>query len=227
MDDGNDDDYVYNSDKLVRNLQMLIERNSGSLKNKKESEFSNVDLYINHFSHHLTVHLFKIKKFYPLIINQEELESTFSSLSISIMEPLIETIDLDSKSSFITLCCFQFETILKKISEAHKIKLENKSMRIKFENVLKYFDIPLDDKLDLIDVFYWTRNTLHDGGKVNKSGTRTYAGQKYVFEIDKPLLHTHWRNFIYFASEILGIFEQILNSEKYVENPKNNLNNHE
>ncbi len=95
--------------------------------------------------------------------------------------------------------------------------MNNQTMRTRFESVLQYFEIPMEDKLDLIDIFYWTRNTLHNGARVDRSGDRSYDGFTYVFEIGKPLKHVHWRYLTYFVSEIIEIFEQILSAKKYIE----------
>jgi len=211
------DDYVYDNTELVTNFQKLITKNFSLLKDKKGKELSDVDLYINFFNHHLIVHQMKINIFYPLHVNYVRLKAINPTLDESKAKTFINVIDLEAKSSFVTMCGFQIETILKKIVKTHNIEMNNQSMRTRFQSVLEYFEIPLDDKLDLIDVYYWTRNTLHNGGRVDKIGKCVYGDFTYVFEINKPLNHTRWNHLTYFVSEIIGIFEQILNSEKYVE----------
>ena len=107
------DDYVYDKTELVVNLQKLITRNFSLLKDKKGEELSVVDLYINFFNHHLTVQQMKINVFYPLYNNYVRLKAINPSLDDDKVKTFINVIDLDSKSSFVTMCGFQLETILK------------------------------------------------------------------------------------------------------------------
>lgn len=210
------DDYVHDSTELVINFQKLITKNFSLLKDKKGKELSDVDLYINFFNHHLVVQQMKINIFYPLNNNYVRLKTINPTLDDSKAKTFINVIDLEAKSSFVSMCGFHIETILKKIAKTHNIIMNNQSMRTKFQSVLEYFEIPLNDNLDLIDVFYWTRNTLHNGGRVDKNGKCTYENYTYVFEINKPMYHARWNYLTYFVNKIIGIFEQILDSEKYV-----------
>ena len=209
------DDYVFDSTNLWTNFQLLITRNFALLKNKTGDELNQVDLYINFFNHHLVVHQMQINIFYPLNQNYARLKATNPKLDEDKAKAFIQIIDLNAKSSFVTMCGFQLETILKEIAKAHDIKLNDKSMRTKFQSVLEYFEIVSDDRLNLIDIFYWTRNTLHNGSVVSIPSERSYMGHSYKFEIGAGLKHATWDYFTYFVGEIIGIFEEILNSKKY------------
>lgn len=208
------DDYVLDSTNLVTNFQRLIKRNFSLLKNKEE-ELNQVDLYINFFSHHLTVHQIHINIFYPLKNNYENLKTVNPNLDEKKANALIQIIDLNAKSSFVSMCGFQLENILKQIAKAHDIKMNNNNMRTKFQSVLEYFEISSEDKLNLIDVFYWTRNTLHDGSIVDRPNETSYQGHIYRFEVGKGIEHATWDYFTYFVNEIIGLIEEILNSKKY------------
>jgi len=109
------DDYVLDSTNLVTNFQRLINRNFSLLKNKKEDELNQVDLYINFFSHHLTVHQLHINVFYPLKNNYDLLKTVNPNLDEKKANTFIQIIDLNAKSSFVSMCGFQLETILKQI----------------------------------------------------------------------------------------------------------------
>lgn len=209
------DDYVLDSTNLVTNFQRLINRNFSLLKNKKEDELNQVDLYINFFSHHLMVHQMHINVFYPLKNNYDRLKAVNPNLDEKKANTFIQIIDLNAKSSFVSMCGFQLEAILKQIAKTHDIKMNEGSMRSKFQSVLKYFEISSEDKLNLIDVFYWTRNTLHNGGIVDRPDETSYKGHTYEFEVSKGIKHATWDYFTYFVSEIIGLFEEILNSKKY------------
>lgn len=209
------DDYVLDSTKLVTNFQKLINRNFSLLKNKKEDELNQVDLYINFFNHHLVVHQMQINIFYPLQQNYVRLKTFNPNLDEKKLNVFIQIIDINSKSSFVSMCGFQLETILKQIAKQHDIQMNKSSMRTKFQSVLEYFEISSEDKLNLIDVFYWTRNTLHNGGIVDTPGERSYKGFTFKFEVGETMKHATWDYFTYFVSEIIGLFEEILNSEKY------------
>jgi len=152
---------------------------------------------------------------YPLREIYDILKSKNPNLDEKKAEVLIQIVDLNAKSSFVSMYGFQVETILKQIANVYNIDMNSRSMRTKFQNVLEYFETSSDDKLNLIDVFYWTRNTLHNGGIVDRRGETSYKGHTYKFEIGKEIEHATWDYFTYFGSEIIGLFEDILNSKKY------------
>lgn len=129
------DDYFLDNSKLVVNFQELISRNFSLLKNKKEEELNQVDLYINFFSHHLTVHQMHINIFYPLKNNYDNLKLVNPNLDEKKAGTFIQIIDLNAKSSFVSMCGFQLETILKQIAKAHDIKMNNSTMRTKSQQV--------------------------------------------------------------------------------------------
>lgn len=208
-------DYVLDSTNLFTNFQLLINRNFALLKNKTEDELNQVDLYINFFNHHLVVHQMQINIFYPLQQNYVRLKTVNPALDEKKVNAFIQIIDLNAKSSFVLMCGFQLETILKQIANAHDIKMNESSMRTKFQSVLEYFELVSEDKLNLIDIFYWTRNTLHNGSVVDRNGERSYNGFTFKFEVGESLKHATWDYFTYFVSEIIGIFEEILNSKNY------------
>ena len=147
--------------------------------------------------------------------NYDRLKAVNPNLDEKKANTLIQIIDLNAKSSFVSMCGFQLEAILKQIAKAHDIKMNGSSMRSKFQSVLKYFEISSEDKLNLIDVFYWTRNTLHNRGIVDRPDETSYKGHTYEFEVGKEMKHATWDYFTYFVSEIIGLFEEILNSKKY------------
>ena len=113
------------------------------------------------------------------------------------------------------MCGFHLETILKQIAKAHNIKMDNSTIRAKFQSVLEYFGTSSEDKLNLINAFYWTRNTLHNREVVNRTDEISYQGHTFRFEVGKTIKHATWDYFTYFVNEIIGLFEEILNSKKY------------
>lgn len=207
------DEYYDDKTMLVKNFKNLITRNFSLIKNKEK--LNEVDVCINSFHFHLMVHEIHIHVFYPLKDTENKLESNIPNLDEKKAKALTLIIDLNAKSSFISMCGFKIETILKKIAKTHNICMKDSNIKTRFQCVLEFFEIPSKDKLDLIDILYWTRNTLHNGGIVNKQSEILYQNHTYKFEINKVIEHATWDCFIYFVSETIGLFEEILNSKKY------------
>lgn len=206
-------DYYHDKTILVKNFQNLIARNFSLIKNKED--LNEVDKCINLFHLHLMVHEIHIHAFYPLKDTENKLESISSNLDEKTVEILIQMIVLDAKSSFIVMCCFQIENILKQIAETHGIPINKGNIKTKFQRVSEFFETPSKDNVNFIDILYKTRNTLHNGGIVNKQSEILYQNHTYKFEINKVIEHATWDCFIYFVSETIGLFEEILNSKKY------------
>ena len=211
----NNSNYVFNSEYLINNFKELINRCGSLLEGKDEKDFNEVDLWINSFTHHLAVHQLHVDTFYPLAKSRGMFEMMQPQLDQNIMNSFIDILDRNAKSCFVTMCGFQVETILKWIAQIHNIKLNGRSMRNKFKNVLDYFEIVNDDKLNLIDIFYWTRNTLHNGGSVTRSATRSYKRHIFVFKTGNTITHATWDYLTYFVNEIIELLEEILRAKKY------------
>ena len=211
---GSTNDYAHDKTGLIRNLEELTARCSSLISSKDEADFDNVDTWISSFTHHLAVHTVQNGIFYPLKDNYTKFKDAHPQEDEAVIKSFIKILDRNAKSSFIAMCGFQIETILKAIAQKHNIELEG-STRVRFDSVLTHFAVSSEDKLNLIDIFYWTRNTLHNGGLVDKSGTRSYRGHIFMFEVGKYMKHTTWDYYTFFVSEIIGLFEEILHSKKY------------
>ena len=214
FDDGGVDDYFDKKTGLMNNLEKLIDKCASLISNKNEADFDEVDDLISSFTHHLMVHTIQNGIIYPLSKSYKSAKDVQPKTNDKVIRSFIKTLDLNARSSFIAMCGFQIETILKKIAQKHNIVLKN-SMHDRFNDVLTHFAIPIEDKLNLIDIFYWTRNTLHNGGLVDRAGRKFYDGYTYVFEKNKVMAYATWDHLTYFVCEIIGLFKEILNSEKY------------
>ena len=204
------------NEKLINDFQKLIDKNERIQKKfKKDTKLNNVDKCIASFGLFLIAQQMKLEKCYPLSQFYELLKIR-NEQNEYIIKSIVETINLDLKASFVTLCGFQIENIIKQIADVNGIEIrERSSIDGKFKKVLTYLDIPLDDKLELIKIFYYTRNTLHSGYRATKSVDITYKDMTFSFIENKTIKHTNWNDFIYFVNEIIGLIEQILNSKKY------------
>ncbi len=214
FNDGSVNDYFDNEAGLIDNLVELTARCSSLISNKDEADFDEVDTWISSFIHHLMAHTIQVGLLYPLSKSYQAAKDVQPNTDEKIIQSFITMLDRDAKFCFTAICGFQIEIILKKIAQKHKIKWK-KFMRDRFNDVLTHFTVPNEDKLNLIDIFYWTRNTLHNGGFVDRSGERSYKSHTFVFEKDKEIKHATWDYLIYFVREIIGLFEEILHSEKY------------
>ena len=215
LSDGSVDNYVHDKTGLIDNLQKLMAKCISLINNKTEGDFDEVDTWISSFAHHLAVHTVQNGVFYPLADNYVRFKAAQPQANEAIIGSFIKILDRNAKSCFIAMCGFQIETILKKIAQKHNIELKY-PMRAKFDSVLTYFAVSgKEDKLNLVDIFYWTRNTLHNGGLADRSVQRSYKRHLFVFKAGEDMQHGTWDYLTYFVNEIIGLFEEILHTEKY------------
>lgn len=201
--------YFRESSELVKLFNDLIEKNK-VLKKQHNNNILYEEMHM--YDLYLQVQIQQIQFFYPLNKHKHNRRIEF-----------LEMIDLSTKMSFVVLSGFIFETILKKISkqiqESAASKSKNTSnrqgdMAEKFKRVLEFYDIPLNDKLELIRIFYSLRNVLHNMTDVEKNISRTWSG--YTYDIKgKSIDWATWCNIICFVNGILDIFQEIQNSKKF------------
>lgn len=205
---------------VVRNILSLNQRLRKMIEHKEESGFSDIDLEISGLMHQMTYFSTLIQLLYPL-------ERTFEMMKSNPTNPNDEetiksqviAIDFNTRKSFLVLAAFSLETLLYVIAEKHSIILnEQDAITQNYLKVMDFFEIEHDEYENLLKIFRYTRNSLHSGTKIKKSwGPFTYQGKIFSATVGQGYVeHTTWNYFTYFTHEIVGIFEKIYKSSKFV-----------
>ena len=204
---------------ILENIALIKEKLKKMIEHKEKLGFSDVDLEISSLMHQFTYFGTLIYLFYPLertfeMINQ--INSNLNSEETTMVQ--VQAIDFCNRKSFVGLTLFSLETLLDVIAEKHKILFNSKdSITKKYLNVMDFFDIEHGEYKNLLNIFHYTRNSLHSGTKIKKEwGPLRYKGKEFSVKIgQKYVEHTTWNYFTYFTSEIIGIFEKIYQSPKF------------
>ena len=208
--------YYHENETLRSHLKKLLEKVSTMIKDKHEEDFDEIEIQLSGLMHLLVYFEIQIGLLYPLKTTIERLEQTQTNPDKAIIRNHVTYIDIACKQSFVVLTAFSLETILKLIIEKYKISTnDNDSISKKYCKVMQYFDLEIGERDALLDIFYWTRNTLHHGGKVTIEGHRKYKGNDFDFKIGEMMKHAEWDYFTYFVNDILNIIQEILKSPKF------------
>ena len=217
----NSNDFNDNPDpqEILENIALIKEKLRSMIEHKEKLGFSDVDKEISSMMHQFTYFGIIIHKFYPLertfeMINQ--FNSNPNSEEIAMVQ--VQAIDFCNRKSFVALTSFSLETLLEVIAEKHEIHFNsNDNITSKYLQVMDFFDIEHEEYENLLNIFHYTRNTLHSGTKIKKEwGPFRYKGKEFSVKIgQKYVEHTTWNYFTYFTSEIIGIFEKIYQSPKF------------
>ncbi|MDA8009118.1 MAG: hypothetical protein MPK75_05300 [Alphaproteobacteria bacterium] len=214
-DDEMDDLFHNNADRLYKIFHSM-NRDAFELTNKEKPEANN-EFYNSTaiLRYNLEVYSMFIGLYYPLCKTQYSLASTNSSIDPIVLKNMVNYTDINLRTSFVTMCGFQFEKILKTIVRRHCLDIKKGPVICRFKKLSEYFDVNPDETFNLAKVFYKTRNTLHNGGIVNSNETLEYNSREFRFEINEPMRHVRWGWLVFFASEFIRVFIDIADSEKF------------
>lgn len=204
-------------------LNGLLQKISVMIKDKREEDFGEIEIQLSGLMHLLMYFNIQIGLLYPLKNTIEYLKQSQSNVNEYIIRNHVTYIDMACKQSFVVLTAFSLETIMKLIVEKYAIPIiDNDSVSKKYCKMMKHFDVEIGERDALLDIFYWTRNTLHYGGKVTRENHQKYKGGEFNFEVGKTMKHAEWEYFTYFVSDILNIIQEILQSPKFTTVKANN-----
>lgn len=218
--------YYYENTTLQRYLNELLQKVSVMIKDKREDDFDDIEIQLSGLMHLLAYFLIQIGLLYPLKATIERLIQSQPNADEAVIRSHVTFIDMTCKQSFVVLTAFSLETILKLIADKYQIPFnDGDSVSKRYCAVMRYFDVEIGERDALLDIFYWTRNTLHYGGKVTKEGSRKYKGGNFDFIVGETMKHAEWEYFTYFVSDIINIVQEIFKSSKFthVQDSKNSL----
>lgn len=210
--------YVYENKTLQHNMNGLLEKASTMInKEKKEENFDEIEIQISGLLHLLAYFQIQIGLLYPLKDTILRLKQSQPNADVDVISSHVTYIDITCKKSFIVLTAFTFETILKFIAEKYGVSFPDKKISLtkKYCVVMEYFGVEIGERAVLLDIFHWTRNTLHHGGKVTQENHLKYKGGEFHFIPDQEMKHADWDYFTYFVGDIIDIFRDILKSPKF------------
>ena len=204
-------------DEMLKNMQKLYDKLSRMIPKPPSASLNKMELEISGLMHEIQFFIAMIDIVYPLERAYDGLVSNPNNEnSPQVIEVFVELMDLNLRKAFLLITQFNLETLLSVIVEEHNIDITQEgSLTDKYVKVLTYFDIDHKEYKKLLDIYHRTRNTLHDGGKITREWRIEYGGK--IFEIKKggKICFANWRYFTWFTSEVLTIYEKIINSKKY------------
>lgn len=217
----NDIEYLryYNDSKTLRdNLRKLLEKVSIMIKDKPEENFDEIDIQLSAVMHLLVYFDIQVGLLYPLKDTIERLKISHPRSNETIIRSHVMFIDMICKQEFVALIAFSLETTMKSIAKKYNIPLNDRdAISKKYRTIMQYFDVEIGERDALVDIFHWTRNTLHSGGEVTIDGHRKYKGHDFYFKIGEPMKHADWDYFTYFVNDMLNIIQEILKSPKFIQ----------
>ncbi|MDA7959301.1 MAG: hypothetical protein MPJ08_01050 [Nitrosopumilus sp.] len=215
MTDPNMNDGFYNNaDRLHRIFGSLIKDASELVDKEERGPDNGVYNSVAVFTYNLAVYDMLLRLLYPLSNTHQFLASKGNIKDSSIQENIVEYTDINLRTSFAAMCGFNFEKIMMEIAKRHDLNLRG-PVKDRFKELAEYFEVYPDSVFALAEVFYRTRNTLHNGGMVDKDDTLKYNNHEFGFQINEPMRHASWSWLIFFASEFIRVFIDIADSEKF------------
>ncbi|MDA8000483.1 MAG: hypothetical protein MPL62_04195 [Alphaproteobacteria bacterium] len=197
---------------LYTMFQCLI-RDARRLAAREKTEGSDVYKSMWTLVYNLYAHYMVVRSFYPLCKIRGRIIGECGMTDPDIQETMMEGVDMSTRAWFVTMCGFGFEKIIVEIAKRNDIKHDRLNIKPKFKGVLDKFKLTSDERLNLVDIFYHTRNTLHDGGVVSSDETFKYRGRKFEFTSNGVMRHADWGSLIFLAEEIIRMLDAIIESE--------------
>jgi hypothetical protein len=197
---------------IKNNLLNLMKISSSAMQ--KHSPKNPVRLEFSGLAHDIRYHMELVDHFYPLDIFLEKFLNEHNS-NKDVAEIFISRADRSIRKSLITMILFTLETIIKIIAKHHKIIIPENSTVGKYTKIMKYFDICSKENKDLVNILHYTRNTLHNGDRVDKESHQNYMGTTYDFVKGQDIKSTYWNHLTFLIQQFLYIFKQIIESPKY------------
>lgn len=204
--------------RIIAELANLIINISSIVPN--HSDKNPVKLELSGLMHDILYHKELVTIFYPL---DDHIEKCINNSKMNKQAAInfVTHIDRNIRKSFVTFTLFSLETILKIIAKHHGVKIPRNNIICKYKIVMKYFDVYSEDNENLVKILHYTRNTLHNGDRVDLEAHIPYKGKIFHFvpkekqKKDQKLESTYWFNLTYFFLQLLDIFSQITMSKKY------------
>jgi len=204
------------------NILLLHKKLRLMIIDKEESKFSDIDLEISAMMHQMSYFSILIQMFYPLEKTYEGMRNNSTNTNTDdVIKAQVLSIDFNNRKSFLVLTAFSLETLLHKIADKYSISLNKReSITCNYLTLMDYFEIEHDEYENLLNIFHYTRNSLHSGTIIKKEwGPLQYKEKIFGVKIGQEYVeHTTWDHFIYFTNEILDIFKKIYASPKFNNN---------
>ena len=197
---------------IKNNLLNLMKMSSSAMQ--KHSPKSLVGLEFSGLVHDIRYHMELVDHFYPLDIFLKKFLIEHNP-NKDVAEIFVSRADRSIRKSLITMTLFTLETILKIIAKHHKITIPKNSTVSKYTKIMKYFDIYSNENRNLVNILHYTRNTLHNGERVDKEDHLIYMGTTYDFVKGQNINSTYWTHLTFLIQQLLYIFKQIIDSPKY------------
>jgi hypothetical protein len=197
---------------IKNNLLNLMKISSSAMQ--KHSPKSLVGLEFSGLVHDIRYHMELVDHFYPLDIFLKKFLIEHNP-NKDVAEIFVSRADRNIRKSLITMILFTLETIIKIIAKHHEIIIPENSTVGKYIRVMKYFDIYSKENKDLVNILHYTRNTLHNGERVDKESHQSYMGTTYDFVKGQDIKSTDWTHLTFLIQQLLYIFKQIIESPKY------------
>jgi len=183
---------------------------------------TSIALEFSGLMHDIRYHRELVNVFYPLEVYYQKLITEFN-LNEEAVKIAVSRTDRNMRKSFVTLTLFSLETILKHIAKYHEISFQNNNTISLYVSVMKYFDIYSKNNENLVKILHYTRNTLHNGDRVDKEAHLSYNEKTFDFipnpdltqKDRKQLDSTKWDYLTYLFQQLLEVFQQIIISPKY------------
>ena len=197
---------------IKNNLSNLMKISSSAMQ--KHSPKNPIRLEFSGLVHDICYHIELVDHFYPLDVFLKKFLNKHNH-NKDVAEIFVSRADRSIRKSLITMTLFTLETIIKIIAKHHKITIPENSTVGKYVKIMKYFDIYSKENEDLVNILHYTRNTLHNGERVDKKGHLSYMGTVYDFVKGQDINSTDWTHLTFLIQQLLYIFKQIIESPKY------------
>jgi len=205
-------------ERILESLADLILQISPMILNKPGK--TSVELELSGLMHDIRFHSELVTIFHPIDEYYKKCITDYY-LNEKAAHIFVSRADRNIRKSFVTLTLFSLETILKLIATHHKISISKENTICKYKSVMKYFDIYSEENENLVKILHYTRNTLHNGDRVDKEAHISYQGKIFDFvpkekQKGKYVLEsTTWNYLPYFFQQLLEIFRKIIISQKF------------
>jgi len=204
--------------KIIEEFANLIIKTSSIRQN--HSDGNSINLELSGLMHDMFYHKELVTIFHPL---NDYIEKCVDDYGMNKPAAIISVTRADRsiRKSFVTFTLFSLETILKIIAKHHGIKIPRNNTIDKYKIIMKYFDVYSEENNNLVKILHYTRNTLHNGDRVDQESHIPYKGKIFHFvpkekqKKEEKLESTYWFNLTYFFLQLLDIFDQITMSKKY------------
>ncbi len=209
---------IHGKTRIIKNLANLSITASSIMsnltpKNPVREEFSGL-------MHDIRYHIELVNIFHPLDDSIKKFTKS-SDMKDDAIVIFVTRVDRNIRKSFVTMTLFSLETILKIIAKHHGIKIPENNVIDKYKKIMRYFETYSEEKGNLIKILHYTRNTLHNGDRVDQEAHLQYKGKLFNFipkqkqKEEEKLESIDWFNLIFLLQDLFDIFLEIIKSKNY------------